>query len=368
MNKINKTILIAHNFSEDSISYMSYQFAHHLSKTGIKVIFISHKPYLNDIVEFNNGKLIVQSWSSKKRPTGLKDFYHYYKIHKKYKPDIIISHFVGANISSIVSKILSLWKTKVFVYYHTILEAILLDTSETIYKNYFSILRKRLLYIFFVDKVVCPSIYAQRDLLKFFKIKKSVVVLNSIDDKYENNVDTIFKKIIFLGRIDNTKGIIEFVKTFKKFILKNNNTKLQLDIAGGGKNVDLLNELIKDCNSIFYKGKLEYSEVAKYIGYGSYVVIPSYFDNLPTVGLEGLMLGKPLLISNNTGLTEFLTDGVDAIKYEVNEKEIFQMLSKIDQISIEQYNDMSKNARNTYLNNFSIDHYFKKMENVIFDK
>jgi len=63
-----------------------------------------------------------------------------------------------------------------------------------------------------------------------------------------------------------------------------------------------------------------------------------------------------------------LTDGVDAIKYEVNEKEIFQMLSKIDQISIEQYNDMSKNARNTYLNNFSIDHYFKKMENVIFDK
>jgi hypothetical protein len=52
-----KTIIIAHNYSEESFSAMSYHLAHHLASLGNRVIFISHRPYFSEkrIIKKVNG-------------------------------------------------------------------------------------------------------------------------------------------------------------------------------------------------------------------------------------------------------------------------------------------------------------------------
>lgn len=109
-----KTIVIAHNYSESSFATMSYHLSHHLANLGNRVIFISHHPYFSEkqIIKKGKGEVIVCSWPTEKRPTSIKDFFWYAKLYLKYKPEIVIGHFVGSNITVSVSKILSFGKVK----------------------------------------------------------------------------------------------------------------------------------------------------------------------------------------------------------------------------------------------------------------
>ena len=102
-----KTILIAHNYSENSFATMSYHLAHHLADMGHKVVFISHKPFFleKQFIKKVKGEIIVYSWPTQKRPTSVIDAIWFSKIYLKYKPEIIIAHFVGSNITISLSKI-----------------------------------------------------------------------------------------------------------------------------------------------------------------------------------------------------------------------------------------------------------------------
>ena len=159
-----KTVLIAHNYSKNSFAYMSYELANYLSNNGFRVIFISHKPFFKEEVKTinKNGELILRSWCSVNRPTGLKDFLHFCKIRNKYKPNYVIGHFVGANISILVSKILSLGKTQCFIYYHTLSTQIFNDLQTNNLKYKFNRFRKSFFYNLFVDIYICPSELAKK--------------------------------------------------------------------------------------------------------------------------------------------------------------------------------------------------------------
>lgn len=147
--KNRKTILIAHNYSENSFAAMSYHLAHHLAELGNKVVFISHKPFFKEMktIEKGKGEIIVLSWSSLKRPTTIKDFVWFTKIYFRYKPQLLIGHFVGSNISIMMAKLLSWGKIKTFAYYHTLTSQIALDSKNNVYKSKWLRFRKRLFFI-----------------------------------------------------------------------------------------------------------------------------------------------------------------------------------------------------------------------------
>ena len=84
-----------------------------------------------EVLKIGKGELTVVSWPSDRRPTGLIDAIWFGKLFFKYKPKLIIGHFVGSNIPSIVSKLISFGKTKTFVYYHTLSSQIKLDSTRS---------------------------------------------------------------------------------------------------------------------------------------------------------------------------------------------------------------------------------------------
>lgn len=363
-----KTIIIAHNYSENSFAFMSYNLANYLADEGSRVVFISHKPYFDEVlnVKIGAGELTVYSWPSKKRPTRFVDALWFAKIYLKYRPSIIVCHFVSVNVLTIVSKLLSFGKVKTFPYYHTLMTQILLDYKQNYIKEKLLNMRKKLVYIFFSDTIICPSDLARSDLNTYFGITKSVTILNPMKDRFIDKIILSSDVIVisYLGRLDPAKGVVEMIKAFQFYVKKVPNTKILLNIAGSGKQKDEIIKMITDESKIKYFGELTYDRVDGYLSNSHFTIIPSKSDNLPTVGIESLMNKKPLLISNFTGLTEYLRDGEDCFTFDPNINDLIHLFDRVE-TNFNKYPDMSDNARHTYESKFTIDNYVFKMKRIL---
>jgi glycosyltransferase involved in cell wall biosynthesis len=362
-----KTILIAHNYTENSFASMSYYLAHHLADLGNKVVFISHNPFFKEkeIISKEKGEIIVYSWPTKKRPTSIKDVLWFAKIYFKYKPNVVVGHFVGANITTAISKILSLGKTKTFAYYHTLSNQILTDKKRSGVKQKMLFLRKKMLYKLFCDVVVCPSELAKLDLEKYYSIKKGMVVLNPMKDRFKGKTKNSQNIVIsFLGRLDPSKGILDLIKAFKIYSDKFAATNIILNIAGTGSQEKEIKELIKNNVNIFYLGGLSYDKIDDYLCKSHFAIIPSKVDNLPTVGLEAMMNETPLLISNTTGLTKYVQDNNECFKFDSNQESMISLFERVES-NFNLQSQMSVNARNTFLLKFTIDNYCINFSNEL---
>lgn len=363
-----KTIVIAHNFDTNSFAAMSHGLAHHLSDNGFRVVYISHFPYFEmpHIIKKNQGEIIVCSWPTKKRPTNFVDFWWFAKLYIKYKPDFVIGHFVGSNIAITVSKILSFGKTKTFEYYHTISGAIITDLVFVKWTQKLLFFRKKIFYSLFCDQIICPSEIAKYDLISFFGCKNTIVISNPVCDRTPENIEFVSKNIIisYLGRLEPTKGVLELINSFQNFQNINPESTLKLQIAGTGSLQSQVLNLVKTAPNIFFFGGINYSDIDNYLKNSHYTIIPSKFDNLPTVGIESLMNARPLLISNTTGLTALVTDNVNGFKFDCDQNGFFDIFNKAE-TNESKYNDFCKNARLLYEKEFTMNRYFKAIKTLL---
>ncbi|RXR17744.1 glycosyltransferase [Flavobacterium amnicola] len=348
---------------------MSYTLANYLANKGYRVVFISHVPKFDERLFFKvgTGEIIVYSWVSKNRPTTLKDFFWYLKLHFKYKPKTVIGHFVGGNIPIMTSKLFSFGKTQTFDYYHTITGAHNEDLNLKQVKYRWFIFRKKMFYHLFCNHIICPSEISKSDLKNFYNYTNGVVVVNPMLDRYEEskavkNTNNII--ISYLGRFEPTKGIVDLITAFNEFVVSNPNTKIRLQIAGNGSQEKLIKDLIVKNEDITFFGKIPYADIDEYIRKSYFTIIPSKFDNLPTVGLESLMNAIPVLLSTNTGLTPYLQDSINCFTFNPNVKEIMEVFSKVE-LSMEKYSEMSLNAREFYLEKFSMNEYCESIYKII---
>lgn len=364
-----KTILIAHNFAETSFSVMSYDLSFYFAQKGHRVIFISHKPYFKDEthIECGKGEIVLMSWATERRPTTLRDFKHFYLIYKKYKPNVVIAHFAASNICSIVSKTASLGATKTLVYYHTLSSQIKLDGQGKKWKESLYYQRKKIFYWLFCDHLICPSELAKSDLKNFFKCYKGIVLLNPMRDRNQRESfieDPNEIVLSYLGRLNPSKGVNVLIEAFNNYKEKNPQSKIILNLAGSGEESSLIKEKIKDKKSIFFKGSLAYKDVDDYIGFSHFMVIPSKSDNLPTVGLEALMKGTPLLISNKTGLASYINENIDCFVFSPEINDIELVLKKVEDQCYD-YIMMRKMARETFERMFTMRKYCINMSEII---
>ena len=363
-----KTIVIAHNYSESSFSSMSYHLAHHFAKLGNRVVFISHHPYFSEqqIIKNGNGEIIVCSWPTEKRPTSLKDLFWYAKLYLEYKPEIVIGHFVGSNITIGVSKILSFWKVKTIEYYHTLSTQILADLTNITIKQRLYFIRKKIFYYLFCDTIICPSELAKKDLKDYYGILKGFVVLNPMMDRFKVKKVLSSELIVisFLGRLDSSKGVIDLILAFESYKLKFEGSKIILNIAGAGVQGNKIKEMAENNKSIYFFGGLSYDKIDEYLNKSHFVIIPSKFDAFNVVGIESMMNQTPLLISNTTGLAHYLSEGKECFKFDSNVDSIMKLFEKVEN-NFHLQEQMSLNARATFLKTFSIENYCLNFAKII---
>jgi glycosyltransferase involved in cell wall biosynthesis len=252
-------------------------------------------------------------------------------------------------------------------YYHTLSSMAKLDSSLI---NYYSMKRRSLTYSLVTD-IIFVSKYACSDFKFFHPIKKPRfnIVHNGIPDRNPGQVEitpqkTEIKNYNYLGRIDKSKGIMELVEAF--ILLHQKNPLIKLNISGGGKQADELKQRIKGLDFIKYLGKIPYEKVDKFLQESYFNIFPSRLDNLPTVVIESLMNGTPVITSNKGGIPEMVTEGYNGFLFDSHEvKNINSAIEKSFNLTEEEYKQMKLNARKKFTEEFEISNYTRNMHHFI---
>jgi glycosyltransferase involved in cell wall biosynthesis len=263
------------------------------------------------------------------------------EIIREYKPDIVHLHFTFYHTSPSVLLALKNVPTVMTLHAQEIIAPVGVNFSERcehpfigycmkctgklkyypekIKRFYFKKLSKRINYF------IAPSKY-YADLHTAAGFGPVTYIYNGLIEKKEyRKIDYKNHNLLFVGRLAIEKGAEFPIRALPLIHKKIPNCTLT--IVGNGPDSGRLKKIIKELHVEDYVqmvGKIPNEQTKKYYEQASIVVVPStYPDNLPTVCIEAMHAGRPVIASNNGGIPELIVDGITGYLVEPgNEKSI----------------------------------------------
>lgn len=174
-------------------------------------------------------------------------------------------------------------------------------------------------------------------IIKEYEIKKDIIVIpNPCNIKsFKNNQSIPNNDLIFVGSLEERKGIITLAKALNKVFKTVKNSKIYLvgkDTKRNNKNIStkeyILDIIDKEYhNRIEFIGQVDNDRVNDYLNKANLAIFPSLFDNYPYVVLEAMAAGKNILMSNNIGCLDIL-DSSNYIFESGNEDDLAKKILK----------------------------------------
>lgn len=222
------------------------------------------------------------------------------------------------------------------------------------------------------DKIICCSGEAKSGFEELFRIFNKVEIIYSFVDKEEillksNLEDVIFEKftICSMGRLIEVKGFDRLISVHKKLIDEGYDHNLFI-IGEGEKRAELEQQIsyLNVSNSVVLAGFKE--NPFPFIKSCDLFVISSKVEGFPMVGAEALVLEKPILSTNCSGLSEMLDGGKYGILVENSEAGLYNGLKMIlnNKELLPKYISLARERKNI----FSLEEEINKIENLLQSK
>lgn len=185
-----------------------------------------------------------------------------------------------------------------------------------------------------VDQIICLSKYTYKLLHQIYKVDKSKlnVIYNGLQDEallLEKNECMLKKQnlffpenakiVLFVGRLDEIKGVEYIIQAFKGILSEVSNA--YLIIAGDGNYNRYLKEADAAWQRIIFTGKLEKVRLYELYQIADIGIMLSFHEQCSYVAMEMLMHGIPLVITDSTGLSEVVEPEKNGYKINLKEKE-----------------------------------------------
>ena len=123
----------------------------------------------------------------------------------------------------------------------------------------------------------------------------------AVDDKAE--------LVLFVGRLDPTKGIVELLEAFASLAYRRPN--LRLVYVGDGPGGEQLRGKARDFaleDRILLAGACPSQKVAQWLAAANVLALPSYNEGCPNVVIEALSCGRPVIATNVGGIPELVNE------------------------------------------------------------
>jgi len=224
---------------------------------------------------------------------------------------------------------------------------------------------QRPLYIFGIRrlrKIIAPSKY-MAEILKFDSASSRIVQLYNGIELPKPRALAQNNSILYVGRLEAVKGIEHVVRAMPAIVAKIPTAKLTL--VGDGSDRQRLMDIAQElgvADNVHFAGWVNATDVPSYIEHATAFVIPSVWpENLPTVAIEALAVGRPILASRVGGIPELVQDGVNG--YLISPGDVSSIAAGIFKIleSPRQAKAMAK-ASTELSKNFDIDTFVDKLE------
>lgn len=325
-------------------SYIDELYLYHKKDNSIKFKFYISKQEIDEL-KFVDKKLIY-TFNKKKR--SLLFFINYFfgliKLLYYLNPKVIHCHSSFAGFFVRFFYLLKFWNRPIIIYTpHS--WSFMMDISR--FKKYIYILIEKLLSIV-TTKIICVSNYEFEYALSvgINKDKMEVIYNGVVDSINMNNYKNIqfddnYINCLYVGRLDLQKGIDLLISAFDKI-----DNRFKLHIVGEKvlDNLDIENN--KKC--IFY-GWVSRKDIDFFYRNCDIIVIPSRWDGLPIVPLEGMKNSKPLLVSDIGPLKELVNDKNGLFFEKGNVDSLVNCLNKIPNCGLKM---MGKESKLVFKNKF----------------
>jgi glycosyltransferase involved in cell wall biosynthesis len=348
-----------------------------LEKEKHEVFVISTYPCLNSFKKIriiNNNYFLPSAYSFlNKMPYLCRLFWHVYKfidimqiiklkkILQQEKPDLIMSHNLTA-FSGLTNRLIKKLNIKQAHFLHDtqLLHPsgrLILNNEKTI--NSFSakiwqIIKKQQFKS--VKKIISPSTW----LLKlhenkgFFNKSQQYIALNPINLTNLNKTKFPVFSFIYLGQLDEDKGLPLLISAFERITLNSN-----LIIIGQGPLLKFVKEKSKKNNKIILVNNLSHDKVMEVLSQSHCLVVPSLiYENCSTAILEGVSQRLNIISSNIGGSPELIEKFWGQSFQAGDENNLYQKM-----LQARKMEDYKKNLDSLeYLNS---DNYIKKLLNFL---
>lgn len=216
-----------------------------------------------------------------------------------------------------------------------------------------------------VSKLINNSSYittvsnsVKTELKEYYFLNNVSVVGNGVDEEKFVPSNEKENYILYVGRLSYGKGLFDLLKIAKE-IGKDHN--IQFCLVGKGELEKKLKKKIKKEKLVNVEllGSLKHDELIKVYQKAKLFLFPSYYEGFPTVVLEAMSSGVPVLVSDIEAHKNFITDGKDGIliqkgsiddasqkiSYLLNNPDLMDKLGKNARITIEMKFTWNENSK-----------------------
>jgi glycosyltransferase involved in cell wall biosynthesis len=193
--------------------------------------------------------------------------------------------------------------------------------------------------------------------------KSNTKFLNTITPKNINILDqttllekellkipiTIKQELVFgyLGRFSNEKGIIELLNIFKK-------NNLKIIVTGSGNLESDVISLINDKDD--FNSELNPENLSVFFKKIDVLIISSYEEAGPLVGIEALAAGKIIFSTQVGAMMERLSGTENDFWFDINkEQSLLKLIKRVRNLSPVEIKRIRERNREVYLQNYSIE-------------
>jgi glycosyltransferase involved in cell wall biosynthesis len=167
---------------------------------------------------------------------------------------------------------------------------------------------------------------------------------------------------MYAGRIDREKGVLDLIKCGEYICRKR--PDIFFVIAGEGLDLNLLKQKAKELNlqdRFIFLGQVGRDQIIKWYHKADIFILPSYHEGLPTVLLEAMSCGLPVIATNVRGNRDLISHGENGILVPAHSpKKMAEAVSSLmDDDTIR--HKIGQNARNTIEKKYTWDKISNKM-------
>lgn len=245
----------------------------------------------------------------------------------------------------------------------------LIPDAAYVLMNFFTRQRK---FILHSNKVIAVSGAVKRALIdETFVPESRVVIIHNgrdpkvFDSEEKGEVGTGIVKLIYVGRIIRSKGVLNFVALVKSLSDRN----IRLSLLGDGEDAELLKKKVKEAdleNVILLLGKLPYSGVVVELLGSDIFVLPSLrVEGFPMILVEAMFAGLPVVATDVGGVSDAIEDGETGFLVKLGDTSGFAEKLNLLINNDELRDKMGKNALIKARREFGVDVMLDKYEKVI---
>ena len=175
-------------------------------------------------------------------------------------------------------------------------------------------------FMHLADEVLVMSRETMSIVLKDYEVSKDKLhlIYNGFNNELAPNEETLSRNILFVGRLDEIKGLKYLIDAFVSIAPKHADANLV--IAGDGDFQPYLAQCRSLPNRITFLGKLQSDEVEQWYKTAYIGVMPSFHEQCSYTSIEMMRHGIPVIGTDSTGLGEML-DNTPELRVHINEDE-----------------------------------------------